>query len=183
MHISDADKSRTVFGLLLGRPYFRVIPKILGPRLISQRSPPYSYPCRFKIVLNLPHSVLSPVEHPRRKARVGLGQGKAFKHMLGCGGSAAGYHRYAHGISYSPGEGDVIAYVGPIPVHAGGKQLARTVLLHLAAPVDGIYSHGLSAAVYDQLKPGPAAVFHLVDVDAGDDLFIPTRIHSQGDPS
>src|SRR5690606_11393849 len=79
--------------------------------------------------------------------------------------AAGGDHRHRHRVRHPPGESEVEAVAGAVPVHAGQQDLPGAVVRHAPGPVDGVDAGRPAAAVGEDLPRGSLGAGHLPGVD------------------
>src|SRR3972149_4689897 len=108
---------------------------------------------RVEITLTLGDGVFPIVKDGGGQRGAGPTGSQTFVNMLQIADPAGGNHRDLDPIGNRPGQLQIVAFLGAVPVHAGKKNLPRAVGRHLFRPLAGIDPGRFSSAVSKNLPP------------------------------
>src|SRR3989338_2031197 len=111
-----------------------------------------------KIILTLRDGVFPIVKDGSGQRGTGPTGSQTFVNMLQIANPAGGNHRDLDPIGNRPGQLQIVAFLGAVPVHAGKKNLPRAVGRHLFRPLAGIDPGRFSSAVSKNLPPSASSL-------------------------
>ena len=100
-------------------------------------------PPLLEIALALADGVFAVVEDGRGQGRAGVPFRETVVDVLRIADAAGGDDGYRYPIGDGPGEGQVVAVLGAVAVHAGEQDLAGAVLDHALGPAQASMPVGL----------------------------------------